>query len=155
MGDDRHLTGYGYLRTRLSASHGECQIFLVIADYRLIAFRVIRMFCIVLMVFGVVAGLSARAVASASGLGSVGCLIEMNCHDHEHDHPVDGHDHNDSCPDHHHHHHGNCCVNLPLTVDKALAWSVALISMEIRLEWPPTKSIPDDPFLADEKPPLI
>jgi len=149
--------GYAYLQTPPSASHGDFQIFLVFVNLQIIASRVRRFLCMLLIVLGVAAGLSARAVASASGLDSIGCLIELNCHDHdhEHDHPADGHDHNDNCPDHHHHHHGNCCVNLPLTVDKAFAWNVALISIEVRLEWPPTKSIPDDPFLADEKPPLI
>jgi len=125
--------------------------------FQLIANEVLRVLCMILMVVGFCAGLSARAVATASGVDSISCLLEINCHDHDHEHhhPEDGHDHHDNCPDHHHHHHGNCCLNLPLSVDKTLTWCVALISTEIQIEWPPTKSIPDDPFLADEKPPLI
>ena len=80
-------------------------------------------------------------------------------HDHSHDHdnhsPCDSNEKN--CPADHHHHHGAGCfcsampmIDQPDHTIRLLAPCFSLSRMQYERE-----SIPDGPFLSEDKPPLI
>jgi hypothetical protein len=78
-------------------------------------------------------------------------------HHHDHDHPGPCDSHENKCPPDHHHHHGaGCfCSGMPM-IDhndhslRLLAPCFSLSRMRHDRE-----SIPDGPFLSEDKPPLI
>lgn len=110
-----------------------------------------RLIAIWMLVFGVLAGLSARVLDSQ---GHSICLACSHADEHGIDHHH-GHSHEDCDPDHPHHH--DCCSPVqPLGVDH---------HSPCRLGFSPESSLlgvrhegdlpPDEPFLSSEKPPLI
>ena len=84
-------------------------------------------------------------------------IAEMHEHDHHHEHPVPCGSHDEPCPSDHHHHHGaGCFCSVMPMIDqrdhsiRLLAPCFGLSRMQNERE-----SIPDGPFLSEDKPPLI
>jgi hypothetical protein len=118
----------------------------------------IRVISIWLLVFGVCAGLQARA------LGVDPCEILAALHLHEHGH----HDHDDDhlppapCESSHdeqcplgHHHHDNCTHCMPLTVDLPNTAKVTAIGFSLVPILSDAARAPDAPYADLVKPPLI
>lgn len=114
-----------------------------------------RLFLKWLMVFCVLTGLHARAVAADASHFGVCSHVEEVCCEHSHQHsPEDSDRDGQKCPQDHHH-HGCCSTAQPLTVD----------TDSYRHRGIPTSSrlgvlregevAPEEPLLALEKPPLI
>lgn len=110
-----------------------------------------------LMVIGVFAGLNSRALALDCGQDD-GCReVAKTCCVEIHDAslPQEKHHQGDGCPMDHHHHHVCCSHGLMLGTETAVAVRLAIPqSTALRLR-PEADSLPEDPFLGSEKPPLI
>jgi len=109
-----------------------------------------------LMVFCLLAGLNAQALAAEFGhAGGCSHVQEISC-DHSHREAPDDHRHDgEKCPQDHHHHHGCCSTAQPLTIEndhlrRPCIPGSSLLGVRHEGEVPP-----EEPFLASEKPPLI
>jgi hypothetical protein len=109
-----------------------------------------------LMVFCVMAGVSARAVTADAGrLIACSQVSDHCCGDHHSEIPEKDHHDDSSCPlgDHHHHH---CCSSAqPLAMESLLTCRLSVpqsLLIGIRHE---SEIAPEEPFLGSEKPPLI
>lgn len=109
-----------------------------------------------LMVLGVFAGLNARALALDCGSANGCCDIEeTRCVEaHDSSIPQEKHHEGDGCPVEHHHH---LCCSHGITLGAEELAAVRLGNLESRLPQlrPEGHSLPEDPFLGSEKPPLI
>lgn len=108
-----------------------------------------------LMVFCVLAGLNARALAN-DAVRSGGCTPSETCCDSAQDggKPADHPDDRDDCPLEHHHH--DCCSQtLPLAVDNTIPGASLVPGSPLLGLRPEGDVLPEGPFLGSEKPPLI
>lgn len=105
-----------------------------------------------MLLFGVLAGLSARVLAT-QGHSICQACSHADEHGMHHHHP--GHGHEDCDPDQPHHH--DCCSPVqPLGVENhspcRLGFSPESLLLGVRHEG---ELPPEEPFLSSEKPPLI
>ena len=125
--------------------------------------RVLR-FVTWLLVLGVFAGLGGRLLSAQGGL-SAPCAEVEHCCDADDDHhaPVqdehDGHDdaHGPDCPPgpHHHHHHGQCCAGGAMTSETGTRCSLAVLEEGRTTLSFGGETLPEEPVLSLDKPPLI
>jgi hypothetical protein len=116
-----------------------------------------RGFFIGLMIFGLLAGISARLLAfNTHSHFHAASMEDSCCHDHDHHGPSPephSHDGKDCPPDHHH--HGCCCVAMPLTLENAHACRLGISGMSVFGMLHEGEVPPEEPLLSSEKPPLI
>ncbi len=83
------------------------------------------------------------------------CEASQECCPAECGHEDSHHQHDEKCPPGHHHHCGGCLHQLPLGVENGLIGRLPAFEisrLNIRAE---SERVPDGPFQALDKPPLI
>jgi hypothetical protein len=77
-------------------------------------------------------------------------------HHHDHDHPGPCDSHDNKCPlDHHHHGAGCFCLGMPMIDHRDHSIRLLAPCFSLSRLRHDRESIPDGPFLSEDKPPLI
>jgi hypothetical protein len=112
-----------------------------------------RIFLKIIVVLSMLIGMHSRTFA----VDPCDFVTASNEHEHHHDHHAPCHSHDEQCPaDHHHHHGAGCfCSAMPMTDQRDHVIQLLTPRSSLSRMQHERRSIPDGPFLSEDKPPVI